>query len=46
MDTRWRHGGESNPHKYTGKDKTSDSQMNPCKTCEIFEYEYMEYANK
>ena len=45
MDTRWRHGGNYN-YPYTGNDKTSDSQMDPCKTCETFEYEYMEYANK
>lgn len=29
-----------------GNDKTSDSQMNPCKTCQTFEYEYMKHANK
>ncbi len=47
MDTRWRFPEEvrKNNHKYSGSDKTSDSQMNPCDTCKAYESEYMEYAN-
>lgn len=50
MDTRHRLvvSGEyaTNPHPYTGEGKTSNSQMDPCNTCKLYEKEYMEYANK
>ncbi len=46
MDTRWRHGEEGNRHTYSGNDKTSGSQMEPCDTRKTFEYEYMKHANK
>ena len=43
MDTHNRFG-ESN-HPYSSANKTSNSQMDPCDTCEVYEKEYMEYAN-
>ena len=49
MDTRHRlvESGvyTDNPYPYTGRDQIDLSQMDPCKTCEVYEKEYMEYAN-
>lgn len=49
MDTRHRlvESGVylDNPHSYTGSGNIDSSQMDPCKTCEVYEKEYMEYAN-
>lgn len=45
MDTRNRLGDATN-HKYSGSDKTDNSQMSPCKTCKVYEKEYMELANR
>ena len=45
MDIRWRLS-RKNEYPYTGLDKVSDSQMDPCDLCKAFEKEYMELANK
>ena len=44
MDTR--NPRDKNNYPYEGIDKTSDNQMKPCGTCELYETAYMKCANR